>query len=199
MKYNDVDAELVPFTEHDRRVCREASEMLLTLDTSAASYLAGGLAGISGRVTADDAEELGILVKMKYDVAELPERIATKIRISRSGCWVWQGWCEKRSPRKLCYPKVWWGDTMKYTHRVVYELLAKPIPDGMQLDHLCRNPRCVNPEHLEIVTAIVNIRRGNTGQNMVARISCFCGRCRTCRNREYMRAHRARRRLATPD
>lgn len=45
-------------------------------------------------------------------------------------------------------------------HRVVYELLVGPIPEGLELDHLCRNRRCVNPDHLEPVTRSENIRRG---------------------------------------
>ena len=46
-----------------------------------------------------------------------------------------------------------------FTHRVVYEHLVGPIPDGLQIDHLCRNTRCCNPEHLEPVTAHENVRR----------------------------------------
>lgn len=45
-------------------------------------------------------------------------------------------------------------------HRVAYELLVGPIPDGLGLDHLCRNRPCVRPEHLEPVTDKVNILRG---------------------------------------
>ena len=45
-------------------------------------------------------------------------------------------------------------------HRMAWELLVGPIPDGMVLDHLCRNPRCVNPDHLEVVTQRINMLRG---------------------------------------
>ena len=45
-------------------------------------------------------------------------------------------------------------------HRVAFELLKESIPTEKQLDHLCRNKRCVNPDHLEIVTGRVNVLRG---------------------------------------
>jgi hypothetical protein len=46
-----------------------------------------------------------------------------------------------------------------YAHRFAYEELVGPIPNGLTLDHLCRTPRCVNPEHLEPVTQAENSRR----------------------------------------
>ncbi|WP_159795743.1 HNH endonuclease signature motif containing protein [Puerhibacterium puerhi] len=46
-------------------------------------------------------------------------------------------------------------------HRVAYEALVGPIPAGHHLDHLCRNKTCVNPDHLEPVTAAENMRRRN--------------------------------------
>ena len=49
---------------------------------------------------------------------------------------------------------------MVLAHRVYYERHVGPVPEGLELDHLCRNPGCVNPEHLEPVTHAENIRRG---------------------------------------
>ena len=47
-------------------------------------------------------------------------------------------------------------------HRVAYELAKGPVPQGLVIDHLCRNPRCINPDHLEAVTEKVNILRGTS-------------------------------------
>lgn len=73
-----------------------------------------------------------------------------------SGCWIWQreqtsdGYGRKRLA----------GGGRKAAHRWHYEQEHGPIPDGMQLDHLCRNRACCNPDHLEAVSARENCRRG---------------------------------------
>ncbi|MGW6704764.1 HNH endonuclease signature motif containing protein [Streptomyces sp. NPDC054956] len=45
-------------------------------------------------------------------------------------------------------------------HRVMYELVRGPVPEGLELDHLCRRRACFNPEHLEAVTRQINVLRG---------------------------------------
>ena len=52
---------------------------------------------------------------------------------------------------------------MVYAHRFAYELAYGPIPEGLELDHLCRNASCVRPTHLEAVTHQVNMVRGKSG------------------------------------
>jgi hypothetical protein len=80
-------------------------------------------------------------------------------RIDKSGaggCWLWQG-ATNRDGYGLTKPR---GDKLRVAHRVIYEMLVGPIPDGLQLDHLCRVRACVNPEHLEPVTCRENLWRG---------------------------------------
>ena len=78
-------------------------------------------------------------------------------RIDRRGddeCWPWVG---ATTPKG--YGSMKWKGTSIYGHRWTYEQLVGPIPDGMQIDHLCRETGCVNPAHLEPVTAAENMRR----------------------------------------
>lgn len=85
-----------------------------------------------------------------------------------SGCWIWVG------GRQEGYGRTWDGTRRQLAHRFSYELERGPIPDGLQLDHLCRNPWCVNPWHLDPVTNRENARRGRTG--WVNREKTHCAR-----------------------
>lgn len=57
-------------------------------------------------------------------------------------------------------------------HKFSYETFKGPIPDGLQIDHLCRNRICCNPDHLEAVTQQENIRRGDGGKHMREKTHC---------------------------
>lgn len=60
-------------------------------------------------------------------------------------------------------------------HRLAWESVNGPIPDGMQIDHVCRNRRCINPAHLELVTRKENILRG-VGPTAINACKLFCKR-----------------------
>ena len=73
-------------------------------------------------------------------------------------CWLWTGSVDKRG-----YGQVRLGPRpgrLVYSHRLSYEMLVGSIPDGLEIDHLCRVHLCCNPEHLEPVTHAENMRRG---------------------------------------
>ncbi len=79
-------------------------------------------------------------------------------------CWIWTA----NKIRGYGHFKITPNKTVK-AHRLSYELLVKPIPEGLTIDHLCRNKSCVNPAHLEPVTIQENIRRSNNVTAMNSR------------------------------
>jgi hypothetical protein len=83
-------------------------------------------------------------------------------RIKRDGdCWIWTGGKTGATGRRQAYGFVRVeGGRRIGAHRFVYERMVGPVAEGMDLDHLCRTPLCVNPEHLEPVTHQENVRRG---------------------------------------
>lgn len=72
-----------------------------------------------------------------------------------SGCWLWTGWHDRKDYGGVTIDKV-----SQQAHRASYEHYVGPIPEGLVVDHLCRNTACVNPQHLEAVTCKVNLNRG---------------------------------------
>lgn len=87
------------------------------------------------------------------------DRTLSRVAVDENGCWNFMG-----ARGRWGYGRVGIsvdGKTKhQYAHRVTYEHFVGPIPDGLMIDHLCRNPPCCNPEHLEPVTPQVNQRRG---------------------------------------
>lgn len=75
-----------------------------------------------------------------------------------SGCWLWEGNASKEGYGRFHLPNGKQG----WAHRISYELFKGLIPKGLHLDHLCRNPYCVNPDHLEAVTQTENCMRGKS-------------------------------------
>lgn len=85
---------------------------------------------------------------------DIKERFLSKVQ-KTSTCWIW-----------LAHSIGYYGsfrighDKIAGAHRVSYEIFKGEIPFGMEVDHLCRNKLCVNPEHLEAVTHKENVYRG---------------------------------------
>jgi hypothetical protein len=133
------------------------------------------------------------------NVEDLPPELRTSIAL---GCWTWTGGISGS------------GYAYKEGHRLsrwVYEVAYGPVPEGLVIDHLCRNRACIRPDHLEAVTQTENLARGNT-MNRVNRSKTACKHghpystenthvvvnnrypngkrvCRPCQ-RDYMRARR---------
>lgn len=82
-------------------------------------------------------------------------RFMSKVRVEPSGCWLWLA-----AVNRVTGYGVFKGATKAVNaHRFAYEAFQGPVPEGLQLDHVCRVKRCVNPAHLEVVTASVNTWR----------------------------------------
>lgn len=89
----------------------------------------------------------------------IEERLWERV-VKTETCWLWMGGPNKDGYGQLT---VFPSRRKPMVHRLVYEWLVGPIPDGLTIDHLCRVPNCVNPDHLEAVTMRENILRGNGG------------------------------------
>lgn len=125
--------------------------------------------------------------------------------IQENGCWEWVGGQDGHG-----YGAMWANGKMCKAHRVMYERTRGAIPEGYDLDHLCRTPACVNPSHMEAVTHRENLLRGVgvaaansakthcrkghrlAGDNLIA---CLARRgkrlCRTCNNARQRQAEAA--------
>lgn len=158
----------------------------------------------------DIAAILGVS-KPREASSDLRRLVAKIVLDKESGCFLWTASLDKHG-----YGQFRFRGTTFRAHRAAYILLKGEILGGLDLDHLCRNPRCVNPEHLEPVAHIVNVRRGNAGQFWAQKTHCPRGHeytpeniirhcqsgariCRTCDlkrrrlyNRTYKRKSRAR-------
>ncbi len=96
----------------------------------------------------------------------LSERFWEKVQ-KTDGCWEWQ------AAKDGCgYGFIWVRTRMYRAHRISYEMLHGPIPAGLQIDHLCCNPGCVNPSHLEVVTQAENMRRGVAWEHQRRKTHC---------------------------
>lgn len=100
--------------------------------------------------------------------AAFPESFTRRITVQDDGCWAFATLTGSGYG--------WFQEARAYAHRFAYEAVVGPIPDGMVIDHLCRNARCVNPAHMEAVTQRENVMRG-TGPTAInaSRTHCKTG------------------------
>jgi hypothetical protein len=142
----------------------------------------------------------------------LAERFAEKWTPEpNSGCWLWTA-----SLTTAGYGSIGVGaGRTRNAHIVSWNLHRGDVPDGLELDHLCRNRACVNPDHLEPVTGRENVRRGLLGVLAVKPTNCpqgheytpentsftkrgwmYCDQCKRDKALPRMRARRLALRLA---
>lgn len=127
-----------------------------------------------------------------------------------TGCWLWLGYLSPAKRGGGGYGAFWLNGKFKKAHMVSYELFRGQIPDGLELDHLCRVRSCVNPDHLEAVTRSENIKRGAGGSVThcpsghpydIENTKIYQGRryCRACNRADTRRRRRTKRRGALGD
>ena len=96
----------------------------------------------------------------EYPLDRLKKRIENySIPEPNSGCWLWEGSVESSGYGQMGVGR----NNLQMAHRVSYLVHVGPVPEGKVLDHICRNPSCINPDHLEAVTHVENMRRGKNG------------------------------------
>lgn len=113
----------------------------------------------------------------------------SKVEMTES-CWNWTGEVLANGYGKISARYSPAASGTKLAHRVSYELTREPVPDGLHLDHLCRNRLCVNPGHLEPVSVKENVARGMHGR---LRTHCGYGHELTPENTQYDRKRNCRR------
>jgi hypothetical protein len=104
-----------------------------------------------------------------------------------SGCWIWMGAIDKATG--YARMQMWKPKKLARASRISYQNYKGEIPEGMVIDHICRNTSCVNPDHLRAVTQGENIRSqfrcdspvGACGHELVQKPWSKSRICMTCR------------------
>lgn len=102
---------------------------------------------------------------------DILERFESKV--DKSGeCWLWTG---GDTGNGLRYGKFWDGERKVLAHRFAYTIFHGEIPQGLEVDHTCRVPKCVTPEHLRVLTRTENMRNRDD-YRIKSDGSMICGR-----------------------
>lgn len=86
----------------------------------------------------------------------------------QDGCWIFGGYLTRGGYGQVTVSA---KAGRALAHRVVYIALVGEVPDGLELDHLCRRPACTNPWHLDPVPHALNVKRGRASQVQRARVA----------------------------
>ena len=138
----------------------------------------------AGEMCRTCAAKIGMKVAQTANTQDAETRFMAFVEKADSGCWNWTGTCQANGYSTFAIA----GKTVR-GHRWSYEHFVAQIPDGLEIDHLCRNRKCVNPSHLEPVTRKENRRRAmrshcvNGHEFTPENIYLHSGKryCRTCR------------------
>lgn len=98
----------------------------------------------------------------------------SRVQVDDSGCWLWTGPLYRTG--RGDYGAMCFQGRSHGAHRVAWMLFRGPIPDGLEIDHLCEVKLCVNPRHLEPVTHVENVTRASRGASAVNRAKTHCKR-----------------------
>ena len=98
---------------------------------------------------------MGQFIQVNYETKEWESR-PIGYTVESDGCWIWTGFVDSKGYGR------WAAHGEERAHRASYVAMRGPIPEGTEIDHLCRVRRCINPTHMEAVPHSINVMRGES-------------------------------------